>query len=78
MCMLIVPAVTCALCSVCLPLNEYGYLDLCYSLSMPTPVPVAGLGFLASNVDVISTMIEHLCKQAVSEFFTEWTTYSFI
>ena len=37
------------------------------TLSVPTPVPVAGLGFLASNVDVISTMIEHLCKQAVSE-----------
>ena len=36
------------------------------SATLPVPTP-AGLGFLASNVDVISTMIEHLCKQAVSE-----------
>ena len=30
MCMFTVPAVTCALCSVCLPLYEYVYLHLCY------------------------------------------------
>lgn len=52
-------------------LSAYHCMNMCTyisaTLSVPTPVPVAGLGFLASNVDVISTMIEHLCKQAVSE-----------
>ena len=33
---------------------------------LPFPLS-AGLGYLASSVDVVNAMTEHLCKQAVSE-----------